>query len=52
MLDEFARRVIDQFTSRNVEFFFFLFEKFAWRANSSIKLGSMLDGVNAPLGAI
>jgi hypothetical protein len=48
MLDEFARRVFDKFAPSKVAISAFLLDKFGRRANSSLKLGTLLDSVNAP----
>jgi hypothetical protein len=49
MLDEFARRIFDKFAPSKAAISAFLLDEFARRANSSLKLGSLLDSVNAPL---
>jgi hypothetical protein len=51
MLDEFARRVFDKFAPGKAAISVFLLDEFARRANSSLKLGTLLDSVNAPLAA-
>jgi hypothetical protein len=48
MLDEFARRVFDKFAPSRTAISAFLLDKFARRADSSLKLGTLLDSVNAP----
>jgi hypothetical protein len=48
MLDEFARRVFDKFAPSKAAISAFLLDEFALRANSSLKLGTLLDSVNAP----
>jgi hypothetical protein len=49
MLDEFAWGVFDKFASSKAAISAFLLVEFARRANSSLKLGTLLDSVNAPL---
>jgi hypothetical protein len=49
MLDEFARRVFDKFAPSKTAISAFLLDEFARGANSSLKLGTLLDSVNAPL---
>jgi hypothetical protein len=49
LLDELARRVFDKFASSKAAKSAFLLDEFARRGNSSIKLGTLLDSVNAPL---
>jgi hypothetical protein len=48
MLDLFARRVFDKFAPSKAAISAFLLAEFARRANSSPKLGTLLDSVNAP----
>jgi hypothetical protein len=48
MLDEFARRVFEKFGSSKASKSALLLDKFARRGNSSLKLGTLLDSVNAP----
>jgi hypothetical protein len=52
MLDEFARRVFDKFALIKAAISAFLLDEFARRANSSLKIGTLLDSVNAPLASI
>jgi hypothetical protein len=47
MLDELARRVFDKFTPSKAAISAFLLDEFARPANSSLKLGTLLDSVNA-----
>jgi CRP-like cAMP-binding protein len=49
MLDEFARRLFDKFAPSKAAISAFLLDKFARRANSLLKLGTLLNSVNAPL---
>jgi hypothetical protein len=49
MLDEFAQRVFDKSASSKASKSTFLLDKFARRGDSSLKLGTLLDSVNAPL---
>jgi hypothetical protein len=49
MLDEFARRVFDKFAPSKRTISALLLDKFARRANSLLKLGTLLDSVNSPL---
>jgi hypothetical protein len=49
MLDMFAWPVFDQFERSKASVSAFLFDEFARRASSSLKLGTLLDSVNAPL---
>jgi hypothetical protein len=46
-LDEFARRVFDKLASSKLSKSPFLLDEFARRANSSLKLETLLDIVNA-----
>jgi hypothetical protein len=48
MLDEFARRVFDKFARNKAVISATLLDEFARRANSSLKLGTLLDSVHAP----
>jgi hypothetical protein len=48
LLDEYAWRVFEKFASTKVAKSVFLLDEFA-RANLSIKLGTLLDSVNAPI---
>jgi hypothetical protein len=48
MLDEFARRVFEKFVPSKAEISGFLLDEFARRTNFSLKLGTLLDRVNAP----
>jgi hypothetical protein len=43
MLDELARRVFDKFAPSKVVISAFLLDEFARRANSSLKLGILLN---------
>jgi hypothetical protein len=49
LLDEFARCVFDKLASSKASKSPFLLDEFARRANSSLKLGTLLDSVNALL---
>jgi hypothetical protein len=48
MLDEFAQSVFDKLASSKATKTAFLLDEFNRRANSSIKLVTLLDSVNAP----
>jgi hypothetical protein len=48
MLDESARRVFDKFAPCKAAISAFLLDEFARQANLLLKLGTLLDSVNAP----
>jgi hypothetical protein len=49
MINELARRVFDKFTPSKAAISAFLLDDFARQENSSLKLGTLLESVNAPL---